>query len=172
MTESDKDIYRFGSLSLIVTLLLIGFIFTVDRCTSHKEPPQTEVRVDTVKVYMPVARDTVYLGNDTIRYTAYKDKYHTLYKTDTLIKVDTVGMTVSLPISQKTYQDSTYTAVVSGYSPNLDYIEVYQKTTTRVFPKWKQPRLSVGAGVGYYLTPKGLQPGIGITLQYNILNIK
>lgn len=172
MTESDKDIYRFWGLSLIISLLIIGITFTVARCTGYKTPSHTEVRVDTVKVYIPVARDTVYLRTDTIRYTAYKDKYHTLYKTDTLIKVDTVGMTVSLPITQKTYRDSNYTAVISGYSPNLDYIETYNKTVTQTVTKWKQPRLSIGAGIGYYLTPKGLQPGIGVTLQYNIINIK
>lgn len=40
----------------------------------------------------------------------------------------------------KTYKDSTYMAIVSGYNPSLDYIETYNRTkyitTEKKPPKW------------------------------------
>lgn len=65
---------------------------------------------------------------------------------------DTVWATV--PRTQKRYEDSTYTAWVSGYEPRLDSIEVYQKTVTIVKSeegRVRNKRLSIGltGGFGY-----------------------
>lgn len=165
----------------VIWLIAVALIFTamtacIKRCESRQKSPQTTVRIDTVFIHSPSAKDSLPIRTDTIYYkvpvVVSKTETRYIHTVDTLVKVDTVNHTVSLPITQKTYRDSNYTAVVSGYSPNLDYIETYNKTVTHTVTKWRQPRFSVGAGVGYYLTPKGLQPGIGITLQYNIINIK
>ena len=37
-----------------------------------------------------------------------------------------------LPITQKKYEDSTYTAYVSGVNPNLDSIRTYSRNTTKI----------------------------------------
>ena len=82
---------------------------------------------------------------------------------------DTAKM-VMLPITQKVYRDTTYTAWVSGYRPQLDSIEVYPRTliVRQTSPPAAKPRRwSVGVQGGYGLTPKGLQPyvGVGVTLR-------
>ena len=126
-------------------------------------------------------RDTV-VRVDTIRYPdpqphlvtqeVVKWKYQPLIITDTLVVNDTIiqvedGVAV-IPISLKTYTDSaTYKAVISGYDPRLESIEVYQQvveiTTVHKPPKW-----SIGLQGGVYATPVGVQPGIGVGVQYNI----
>jgi hypothetical protein len=74
---------------------------------------------------------------------------------------DTVhdSIDVPLPIIQKRYDDSLYTAWVSGYHPALDSILLHQPeivtTITETVVK-KAPRLSVGLSVG---------PGISIDNQ-------
>ena len=64
---------------------------------------------------------------------------------------------VPIPIEQKRYDDSLYTAWVSGFRPALDSIRLHQPeiitTITETIVK-KAPRLSVGLSVG---------PGISIT---------
>ena len=64
---------------------------------------------------------------------------------------------IPIPIEQKRYDDSLYTAWVSGYQPALDSIRLHQPeivtTITETIVK-KAPRLSVGLSVG---------PGISIT---------
>lgn len=160
----------------VIGLAVIIFVscFFFGKCSDGTTPPDDGIKIqtDTVRITVPTIRDTVFVRTDTIRYTDSivdtKDYYHT----DTVIRIDTVHKFVTVPITKKTYRDSNYTAVVSGYKPNLDYIETYNKTVTQTVTKWKQPRFSIGIGGGYYVTPKGLQPGIGVTLQYNILNIK
>ena len=66
------------------------------------------------------------------------------------------SLEIPIPIEQKRYDDSLYTAWVSGFRPALDSIRLHQPeivtTITKTIVK-KAPRLSVGLSVG---------PGISI----------
>lgn len=74
---------------------------------------------------------------------------------DTTIVNDTIF--VALPIESKTYKGEDYLAVISGYRPNLDRIEVYPKTTTvtktETITYHPQNRLSIGAEATYIHYP-------------------
>lgn len=80
---------------------------------------------------------------------------------------DTVWAMV--PRTQKRYEDSTYTAWVSGYEPRLDSIEVYRRTVfmTKTETATSRKRLSLGltGGFGYgVLTRKpDVWLGVGVT---------
>lgn len=80
---------------------------------------------------------------------------------------DTVWATV--PRTQKRYEDSTYTAWVSGYEPRLDSIEVYRRTVfmTKTETATSRKRLSLGltGGFGYgVITRKpDVWLGVGVT---------
>lgn len=81
---------------------------------------------------------------------------------------DTVWAVV--PRTQKRYEDSTYTAWVSGYEPRLDSIEVYQKTVTitkRVEGRVKNRRFNVGLtggfGYGVFTRKPDVWVGVGCT---------
>ena len=92
--------------------------------------------------------------------------------TDTIRQNDT--LMVEVPVEQKRYDDSLYTAWVSGYQPQLDSIALHQPeivttiTETIVRPA---PRLSigpsVGAGVSITGTPR-LGVYAGFTVQYRL----
>lgn len=87
--------------------------------------------------------------------------------TDSLtIQMNGDSVTVTLPITQKVYSDSTYTAYVSGFDAKLDSISVYSKmiTVTRREPT---PAFTLGVQAGYGITPAGMQPYIGLGVQYN-----
>lgn len=82
---------------------------------------------------------------------------------------DTVRDTVYLPITQKVYRDSLYTAYVSGYRAKLDSIEVYSRTNTitireRVRPK----RWGLGVQAGYGLTGNRAGPYVGVGVSYTL----
>lgn len=93
-------------------------------------------------------------------------------RTDTLHDRDTIS--VPVPVEQKRYDDSLYTAWVSGYQPQLDSITLHQptivETITRTIVK-PAPRLSigpsVGAGVSITGTPR-LGVYAGFTVQYRL----
>ena len=69
---------------------------------------------------------------------------------------------VPIPIEQKRYDDSLYTAWVSGFRPALDSIRLHQPeivtTITKTIVK-KAPRLSVGLSVG---------PGVSIDKNHHM----
>lgn len=83
---------------------------------------------------------------------------------------DTVWATV--PRTQKRYEDSTYTAWVSGYEPRLDSIEVYQKTVTITKRKTvsKRNRFNVGltGGVGYGVFTRKPDVWVGVGCTWRI----
>ena len=81
---------------------------------------------------------------------------------DTEPSPDTDSIQVPIPIIQKRYDDSLYTAWVSGYQPALDSIALHQPeivtTITETIVK-KAPRLSIGISVG---------PGVSIDKNHHI----
>lgn len=92
--------------------------------------------------------------------------------TDTIRQNDT--LLVEVPVEQKRYDDSLYTAWVSGYQPALDSIQLHQptivETITRTIVK-PAPRLSIGPSVGAGISITGT-PRLGVyagfTVQYRL----
>lgn len=80
--------------------------------------------------------------------------------------------TYEVPITQKVYEDSLYTAWVSGFRCSLDSITLRNKTVTNFVyetrTKTKTKLITFGVQTGMYLTPKGFQPGIGFGVTLNI----
>ena len=121
--------------------------------------------VDTVVCRYPVAVDSLVVRYVRVRVPVVRDTLHSIC-TDT-IQVD-------MPITQKRYEDSTYTAWVSGYEPSLDSIRVYaRKEVVTINKVTKEPlnRFVVSFNVGYGLTPQnGLQPYIGVGVGYKLFS--
>lgn len=102
-----------------------------------------------------IQRDTI-VYTDTIR-EAYpveirKETIDTMLVTirDTLRIKDILY--VSLPMERKVYASDEYYAEVTGYKPNLDYIEVFPKTrviTERIVEKERRNSISAGMEFGY-----------------------
>ena len=130
-------------------LLLIGIALCVGHCrgkgeaqTIEKEKIVTMVKVDTLIKYYPMPY-AVYMTGDTI------------HVTDTILKVEAVE-----------YKDSNYSIKITGYRPQLEYVEVYPKTITNTV--YKDRRLGVGVTAGYGFSKDGFSPGIMIGISYRI----
>nr|DAL21111.1 MAG TPA_asm: hypothetical protein [Caudoviricetes sp.] len=121
--------------------------------------------VDTVTYTLPVAKDSVVVKYVTKKLPIVRDTVHYTH-------TDTVR--IRLPVTQRRYEDSTYTAWVSGYEPTLDSIRVYSHreimtVTNRL--RDKPRRISLNLNVGYGITPKGTQPYIGFGVGYRLLSL-
>ncbi len=82
---------------------------------------------------------------------------------------DTVRDTVYLPITQKIYKDSLYTAYVSGYRAKLDSIEVYSKTrTVFIRERAKRKRFGLGVQAGYGFSGNKVSPYVGVGVSYSL----
>ena len=134
---------------LISTLCLWGWLRPAD--TETRTLRDTSIITDTVRDTIPrplLVRfdhwDTIpfpvpiYEGTDTVRDTLY----------------------VPVPIERKEYLTDDYHAVISGYRPRLELMEVFRRTrTVTVTPKAKRWGLGLQAGVGY---PHGWYVGVGV----------
>ena len=84
------------------------------------------------------------------------------------------SMEVAIPIVQKRYEDSLYTAWVSGFRPNLDSIRLHQReifTTVTKYVEKPAKRLAIGpsVGVGYGIVngKPDIWAGVTVTWKFN-----
>lgn len=150
---------------ILLALLLVSVSLNIGLLTRE---PETLTRVERDTCWRdsiirePMVRDSI------VKKTVYVKVHHYL-------KGDTVhdSIEVPIPMVQKRYDDSLYTAWVSGFRPNLDSLRLHlpeiTTTITKTITKPAQ-RLSVGiqvgAGVGIVSRQPDIYVGIGAT--YNI----
>ena len=148
--------YCWGLITGIVICLLNG-LASCHRTTDKEVITITDTLVltDTIikfqpKPYKVTIIDTIYLPQQPQK-----------PQIDTLIRQEVI------------YKDSTYTAVVGGIEPYLKSIEIYPKTiyvnnnTTTTIKVRSRFGLGVQAGYGYGRS--GLQPYVGVGVQYNLI---
>ena len=158
--------------------LLIGLAVASVVCTlaEHHRPKQstqpqpvidTLTVLDTIRVAIPTYVAETLLR--VVRVPVSVPRPCEPHAADTVVHPDTVW--AELPITQKRYTDSLYTAWVSGYHPSLDSIYLHRPTiyikTTEASPK-REKRWQVGLQGGVGMTPKGVQPyvGVGVGLKF------
>lgn len=158
MKNLSKAIY----IILLVAAVFVGY--NIPRKDTSRHINHTVTVIDTLR--------------DTISIAKPKAVYSKVFRVDTvhLATVDTISNTdsifVSVPIDRMVYtDDSTYTAIVSGYRTSLDSISVYNKTITKVLVK-KPQRISISLQAGYGFSNNTPRPYIGVGVSYNIFNLK
>ena len=152
---------------IIIGALASVIVFLLIRNTKEKTVTVTKVIEHTIYDYQT--------------YTIPHYVYEEIIRYDTLRIHDTIN--VPIPILQRVYRDSTYTAYVSGYKPSLDSITIRQKTmfvntittetATTNRSRWV---ITVGLNVGIgYVAPFnssagtiGMYTGIGVGLGYRL----
>lgn len=145
--------------SCFITCILTSNHYTKNPITKTEIVRDTTIVVDTITVEKPIYKfskvvDTIFIHRDSV---IVKDSL------------------IYLPKEQKVYSDdSTYMAIVSGYEPNLDKIEVYPKTITitdtKIVRERYNMRWGIGIQAGYGISNTCLSPYIGVGISYNLLN--
>ena len=171
-----------------LVLLLMWLCF--DSMWQNDSHPDSEgaqpdtVRVvihDTVTVVKPAPVQTTQLLGNVVRlprWVAPDIDDGSKKQTDAPVSIsstENVGGTqdsvdVVAPMERKVYTDSVnYRAVISGAWVSLDTMELYrQHEVTTITKPPDRRRWSMGVGIGYGMTPHGLQPWAGITVSYTL----
>lgn len=151
--------------ALIVLVALI-VMFLLGRWTKKCDPVRI-VQYDTLPPVVCI---------DTIRDTVPVPKYVHIVRYDTIH--DTAGgkpIHLPIPISRYLFtDDSTYRMEVEGYNVRANSIEVYPRTVTqtviqRVEVPGKPKRWGIGVSAGAALTSQGVQPYVGVGVQYLLI---
>ena len=158
-------------LGILLLFNIVNGVGTVVNEYKNSRHPNVEVQTDTTVIH-----DTIYIDKPVLQKVAVTDTLRLPVLTrDTLMLHDTV--LVHLPIEQRQYGDPRYTAWVSGYRPQLDSIQIYQRTeyiTKEITPIQKPKRWGIGLQAGYGVSLHNGQvfpaPYIGVGLSYSIIN--
>ena len=147
----------------ILVLLLMASVWV--NIVLMMRQPQTETKIERDTVWKdsiirePLPAETVDIGKTVLIRIPYS-----------IIETDTIhdSIEVPVPIYQKRYDDSLYTAWVSGYRPNLDSILLHQPTITETVTQTivnPSPLITfgiqVGGGVGIFSRQPDVYIGFG-----------
>lgn len=141
---------------IVIAVLLVSLFVSL---TNRKEVVVEKVISDTVytlKLETVEVKKTIFLTEVIV---------------DTFLIKDTLNHEYHIPKTQRYYKDSLYEAWVSGYKPNLDSINIYNKTkfvtitntvTKEVYPKTTALYFDLG---GMYIGDK-FAPKIGASFKF------
>ena len=155
---------------ILVAVLIVSIAVNVWQWR-HQPEAETRVEHDTVWrdsiIREPLPAETINTGRVVYLRIPVPGKCDTLR--------DTIrdSIDVPVPIQQKRYDDSLYTAWVSGYEPALDSIDLRIPTVTNTITKTiikSAPRVSVGiqVGAGYGVVNRKADIVVGIGAQYRL----
>lgn len=153
------------NLVIAVLSLLLALSITFQHLYNpNRNSDENSLKTDTITI---TKIDTVTIIKPVVQY-----RYIIQVITDTLYNTDSIRVPVRIPIESKTYQDSTYRAVISGYRTNLDTIQVYPihtyTTITNMITKQKRFNIGVQAGVGYGCFNKKPDVYLGFGVSYRL----
>ena len=153
----------------LVGLIALSFVTNIYLLSRPEPEPSVVIERDTVWrdsiIREPAPAETIDIGK-TVYIKVPVPKY---------LPGDTIhdSIEVPVPIYQKRYEDSLYTAWVSGYRPNLDSIRLYlpevQTTITKTIVK-PSPLITFGiqAGGGYGIINRKPDIYVGVGAQLNL----
>ena len=165
---------RLLDIVIVVEIVIIAAIVWDRSYRSYGTVERDTVRVtvwDTMRVRVPDVASTAPIGLRSYRVKLLgriaRDTGYRSTGADEPDKANKAAgadsVEVELPITQTVYEDSTYRAWVSGFDARLDSIEVYRPIRyVTMTVKEPQSRWSWGLQMGMGMTPKGLQPYLGI----------
>jgi hypothetical protein len=135
----------------IILIILLVITFVLGRKSVDIPEVKTETKIDTVYKDKPVPYKVETVQTEYVYLPSQPSPPDTVYL-DREVKTDSVK--VPIDIERKIYQDSTFKATVSGprigeYGPNLDDINIYSRTETKLVEKpypFLVPYVSFGVG--------------------------
>lgn len=173
----------------LVAALGLSLFWNYKQYRDYKEQP-TIIKERVVVQYvekkdtMPTAKEEIAVGVVKVPVKKVKTSAKVIQKDSVVQDVlgDSVPLadnatdvqdSVDIELTQKVYSDSTYTAYVSGYKPNLDSIFIRQRyvTNTRIEERvvkekaFRRLNFGITVGYGYGFQSKTFEPfaGVGIT---------
>lgn len=184
MSNQEKSYKGCGVVILALFILSVATNVWLIKRGQVEPEPQVVIEHDTLwrdtTITKPVAADSTKTGEVVYIRIPYPEGCQadgcqgTVPWQDSAKVQSPDSLEVPIPIEQKRYDDSLYTAWVSGFRPALDSIRLHQPEITTIITKTivqKAPRLSVGLSVGPGVSiDKNHHMGIyvGFTAQYRL----
>jgi hypothetical protein len=149
-------------LAIVVVVLVIALPFAIKSCEPNEVVKCDTIYVhDTIRIVEPIHIKETIVRHDTVFFPIYNELESTSNLTSNLTQD---SAKVVIPITERTYEDSTYKAVVRGYNPELVSLDIYN--TTKYYPVVEKvkikPKVVISAGLYGGFGSKGADYGLGI----------
>lgn len=176
-------------IALIVSVLLNVFLATiVNRQRTTDMSADTLVVHDTIRIVEPTPTDEDSVRYDTASFPMVELKSEPKGELKNIpicnesernaenslekIALSNDSAKVAIPITERTYEDSTYKVVVRGYNPELVSLDIYNRTL--YYPVVEKvevkPKVAIVVGPYFGVDRDGLSLGLSITLGVPILS--
>lgn len=146
-------------IAVITSFLLGRKVGREGREVVIKTKVDTLVVFDTIRIKEPLIVERRVVDTMTVEVVDYKVVHDTAF--------------VNLPREEVEYRDSSYRAVVSGFLPRLEEIEIYRQdrvvTIETVKTIREKTRWGLGIQAGAGISTQGIVPYVGIGVNYNLL---
>lgn len=166
-------------LLLLLALFVVSVYFNV-RLYELKEPYKNVEKitfVDTIPYYKPIPKDSTIINYISVRLPIddnCEDMGMSVLDNDNDIDIESKqdSIDIQIPIMQKIYEDSNYTAYISGYNPSLDSLTFkMSREVIKEYSKQKRWNVGIQAGCGLTLSRQlHIAPYVGIGISYNLFS--
>lgn len=180
-----------ATLAVIILAYAMGWVTGCSNRRSESVLTDTTHTVvyDTLKYYDVVPRDSVVIRYETHTLALahsvptlanscnigknWQDSTIAVASCESSQDMSSDSASVIIPITQKVYEDSLYTAYVSGYLPSLDSLLLRLPTHTYTIntrTPVKSKRWGIGPHIGVGWNGKEIRPYIGVGITYNLIS--
>lgn len=173
MSRNNKCRSSIADVAMCAIIVLLVCVMGYLKYAFDNESESVVLHTDTIYIHdTTFVRNPIATDSMVVRYkkvflrSILTDSVH-----DTIFERMRDTMFLSLPIIQKEYSDSTYKAWISGYDVKLDSILIFRQhqiIKEDVILPASAKRFYFGLQGGVGITPRGVQPYIGIGVSYNI----
>lgn len=174
MSKEIRDIFTDIGIVAVVLVIALPLLYK-GGCEPKSEPKNDTIYIhDTIRIVEPTPTEEDVVGYDTavfpmVGQSEQKSELKNIpisNESDSISNLIQDSAKVVIPITERTYEDSTYKAVVRGYNPELVSLDIYN--STKYYPvveKVKEkPKIVVSAGVYGGFGVKGADYGLGISI--------
>ena len=176
MSKEIRDIFTDIGIAAVVLVIALPLLYK-GGCEPKSEPKNDTIYMhDTIRIVEPTPTEEDVVRHDTASFpmVGQSESKGELKNIPICNELESIGRLsnglsndsakVVIPITERTYEDSTYKAVVRGYNAELVSLDIYN--STKYYPVVEKvkvkPKIVVSAGVYGGFGVKGSDYGLGI----------
>lgn len=161
MSKEIRDIFTDIGIAAVVLVIALPLLYK-GGCEPKSEPKSDTIYIhDTIRIVEPINIKETIVRHDTVFFPISNELESTSNLTSNLTQD---SAKVVMLITERTYEDSTYKAVVRGYNPELVSLDIYN--STKYYPVVEKvkvkPKIVISAGLYGGFGSKGADYGLGI----------
>lgn len=184
MSKEIRDIFTDIGIAAVVLVIALPLLYK-GGCEPKSEPKNDTIYIhDTIRIVEPTPTEEDVVRHDTAAFPMVEELERNDKNESKCVEMSSVDESndsdsldnslyndsakVVIPITERTYKDSTYKAVVRGYNPELVSLDIYRQQTTVYRQQTRKPKVVVGIGPYAGFGNKGFNYGIAVSVSMPI----